>query len=138
MSNFKGLYDIRDYKESDKNFILATFLRGLYYGDSWFSSIPKDIFMDSYGRVANRLVSDPRVSIKLAVLREDPDVILGYSLVSKDQQAIIWAYTKSAWRKQGIARSLIPSNPLYVMHLSELGKQLLPKLPSAVFNPFYE
>lgn len=137
MSNFKGLYDIRDYKESDKNFILATFLRGLYYGDSWFSTIPKDIFMDNYKLVAERIIGDPRINIRLAVLREDNDVILGYSILSADHKAVIWSYTKTAWRRQGIARSLLPSNPLYVMHLSELGKELLPKLSGAVFNPFY-
>jgi hypothetical protein len=137
MNNFKGLYDIRDYQITDKNFILATFLRGLYYGDSWFSQIPKDLFMDNYKKVAERLVTDPRISIKLAVLREDSNVILGYCIASKDQQAIIWTYTKSAWRRQGIAKSLLPSKPLYAMHLSELGKTLLPKLSNVVFNPFY-
>lgn len=137
MSNFTGLYDVRDYKESDKNFILATFLKGLYYGDSWFSQIPKNIFMDNYKNVARLLVSNPKVIIKVACLKEDPDVILGYSILSTDFNTVYWVFVKSAWRKQGIARSLLPLYPTTVAHLTSLGKTLMSKFPGAHFNPFF-
>src|ERR1700679_142902 len=107
MSNFQGLYDIRDYKESDKNFILATFLRGLYYGDSWFSMVDKDAFMEYYGKIANMILVHPKVSIKVACLKEDSEVILGYAILSKDNTAVHWAYVKSPWRNKGIAKSLL-------------------------------
>lgn len=136
MNDFQGLYDIRDGKESDKNFVLATFLRGLYYGDSWFSIIPKNIFMDHYKRLANALVNHPQIIIKVACLKEDPDVILGYSILSSDLSTIHWVFVKSAWRNNGIARSLVPQQPNNVTHLSALGKILLPKFKNVVFNPF--
>ncbi len=133
---FQGLYDIRDGISDDKNFILATFLRGLYYGDSWFSLIPKDIFMSNYKHIAENIVNSPYTIIKVACLKEDPNVILGYSILSSDFQTVHWVYCKSAWRKQGIAASLLPKAPSYITHLSELGKTLMPKLNTAVFNPF--
>lgn len=136
MSNFRGLYDVRDFKENDKALVLATFLRGLYHGDSWFSLIPRSIFMDNYKKVAEALVSSPNVIIKIACLKEDPDVILGYSILSSNYQTIHWCYVKSAWRKQGIARSLLPQFPTTITHLSALGKSLMSKFPDAVFNPF--
>jgi hypothetical protein len=139
MSNFRGLYDIRDYKESDKAFIKATFLRGLYHGKFWYSLIPRDIFMKNYSQVADRLLADPRVRVQLAVLKEDPDTILGYCIISRDTKAIIWLHTKAAWQNRGIATSLIPCPPLYVMHLSAVGNKLLTlKFPNALYNPFYD
>lgn len=137
MTDFKGLYNIRDGKESDKNFILATFLRGLYYGDSWFSEIPKDIFMLNYKPVAEHLVNSPNVVIKIACLPDDPDVILGYSLLSADYLTVHWTYVKSIWRKKGIAKSLLPMHPDTITHLSGLGRQLMKKFNNKViFNPF--
>ena len=135
--SFRELYDIRDANNSDKNFILATFLRGVYYGDSWFSMIPKDIFMNKYKVLAAKLVNDPKMVIKIACLPEDPDVILGYSIMSPDYQAVVWCFVKTAWRRKGIARSLLPQHPVAVTHLTALGKSLLNKFPNAVFNPFY-
>lgn len=136
MSGFAGLYDIRDMQPDDRNLILATFLRGVYYGDSWFSLIPKRIFMDNYKKMAELFVTNPRYTIKVACLKEDPNVIIGYSIMSADFQTLHWIYVKSSWRQKGIARSLAPKHPAYVSHLSSLGKTLLPKLKDCVFNPF--
>lgn len=135
MSNFQGLYEVRDYVPADKNFIMATFLRGLYYGDSWFSLIPKAIFMNNYKKVAEALVSGNTV-IKVACLKDDPGVILGYSILSKDFLTVHFVFVKSAWRLKGIARSLLPQYPTAISHLTTLGKSLMNKFPTAVFNPF--
>lgn len=136
MNNFIGLYDIRDGKPEDHNFILATFLKGLYFGDSWFSLIPRAIFMDNYKKVAEALVISSKVVIKIACLKEDPDVIIGYSILSSDYQTVHWVYTKQNWRRKGIAKSLTPKYPATVTHLTDLGKKLLYKLEGTIFNPF--
>lgn len=135
--SFTELYNIRDYQPADKNFILATFLRGVYYGNNWFSQIRKDIFMDSYKRIAESALDSGRLAVKVACLQEDPDIIIGYSILSADYQAVAWVYVKKAWRLKGIARSLIPKHPTYVTHLSRLGQELMTKIPAALYNPFY-
>lgn len=135
-NDFRGLYDIRQGKESDNNFVLATMLRGLYYGDSWFSTIPKAIFMSHYKQIVSALLRHPKTLLQVACLKDDPDVILGYSLLSSDYQTVHWVFVKSAWRNKGIARALVPHHPEAVTHLTALGKTLLPKLPNALFNPF--
>lgn len=134
MTEFKGMYDIREMRPSDKNFILATFLKGLSCGDSWFSMIPKDIFTANYKGVAEALINNGLVSV--ACLKEEPDVILGYSIVSKDFQTVHWVYCKKVWRLRGIARALLPKHPSTVTHLTEVGKSLLSKINNPVFNPF--
>jgi len=137
MSKFVGLYDVRDFKVSDTEFVLATFLRGLYYGESWFTQIPKDIFMANYKKVAEVLVKNKdKVTIKIACLKDDPDTILGYSILSSDYQTIHFVYVKKLWRFKGIGRSLLPQYPTSVSHLTALGKQLLPKFNGCIFNPF--
>ena len=107
MSDFKGLYDIRLAKPEDVNFILATFLRGLYYGESAFSPMPKAVFMANYKPVAQALLV--RHKVHVACLKEDQDVILGYSIVSHDSSTVHWVQVKSAWRRKGIAKSLVYS-----------------------------
>lgn len=137
MNDFQGLFDIRDYKESDKSFVMATFLRGLYYGDFFFEEIPKDVFMNNYKVVADRLLSSPKVTIKVACLPDDSDVILGYSILSADFMTVHWVFVKSVWRKRGIMTALVPQYPTAVTHLTKVGKLLLKdKFKTAVFNPF--
>lgn len=137
IESFEGLYEVRSMEETDRNFLLATFLRGLYYGDSWFSLVPKDIFMSNYKPIAEALVNPERTEIKIACLKEDRSVILGYSILSKDYQTVHWCFVKSAWRKRGIAKSLLPKHPTQVANLTALGKSLLHKFKSTpIFNPF--
>jgi hypothetical protein len=136
MSQADSLYMVRAYKENDLSFIKATFLRGMYYGDSWFSQIPKDIFMENYSLFLDKLLEKRQDSIAVACLREDQDVILGYSVMSNDLTILDFVYVKTAWRKQGIARRLTPRSPIFVSHLTKLGATLMQKLDGTVFNPF--
>lgn len=136
VSNFKGLYDIRDAKESDKAFVLATFLRGLYHDSSWFSLIPKRIFMTNYHPVAEAIVNSPKYVIKVACLQDDPDTIIGYSILAADYTGIVWVFVKKKWRLNGIATTLLPKFPQYVTHINNLGTKLLPKFEGCHFNPF--
>jgi GNAT superfamily N-acetyltransferase len=93
--------------------------------------------MNSYKKVAQGALTNPMVTVKVACLKEDPDVILGYSVASTNGDAVIWLFVKSAWRQQGIGKSLLPKSPKFVTLLTTLGKGLLPKLSGVTFNPFY-
>lgn len=138
MNKFDGLYDIREALPGDRNFVLKSFLMSTYYGDSWFSKIPKRIFMDNYKKVAAALFDSDKTLVQIACLPEDKDTILGYSIVSSDLQTIHFVYIKKVWRKYGIATKLLPLNPKYVSHLTAEGESLLPKLKTNVeFNPFF-
>lgn len=93
--------------------------------------------MDNYKYVAERLVDSHNTVVKVACLPEDPDIILGYSILSANYSTIHWVYVKSAWRNKGIGRSITPRNPLYISHLSKLGKELMnEKFKHTQFNPF--
>lgn len=135
-TNYAGMFSVRDFKEEDRKFILATFLKGLYYGDSWFSQIPQPVFMENYKKVAEALLNNPNNQIMVACLKEDEDVILGYSILGDSYSTIHWVFVKAAWRKGGIARALVPLRPGVYTHLTTLGKKLVTKLETGHFNPF--
>lgn len=130
-----SLFTIRLSEEKDRNFILATFLRGLYYGDSWFSLIPKHVFMDNYKKVGEAL-TDGSTTIKIACLNEDPNVIIGYVILNKSEDTVVWVYVKSAFRRRGVAKALLPKQVTTITHLTKLGKSLLYKINNPIFNPF--
>lgn len=135
--NFQGLYNIRLGTKNDHNFVLATFLRGLYYGNTFFNKIPKDIFMNKYKLVAQALLASPDTKLIVACLPDEPDVILGYNLTNKVEDTIYFVFIKKAWRRRGIAKSLVPPNPKYISHLTSLGEDLLSKFETKPqFNPF--
>jgi hypothetical protein len=134
--NKSDLYVIRDLHPGDINFLLATWLRGLYYGDTWFSIIPKDIFMKSYHHIATGILAHPTTVIKIACLNDDPEVILGYAVLTEDETVLHWVFVKKAWRTIGICKSLVPSTVATVTHLTKTGIGMLSKRKGIVFNPF--
>lgn len=130
----KDLITIRPATLGDKNFIFATWLRGLRHGNDWFQSIDSDIFFKNYHLAIEHIIARPTTNVAVACLRDEPEVILGYSVFDKDR--LHWVFVKKSWRNIGIARSLTPTTITSVTHLTKVGKSLLSKLPNVVFNPF--
>ena len=132
-----NLVKVRDYLPEDKNFIYASWLRGLYYGDAGFKDVPKDVFMQHYHDVLERILESPTIKVKVACLQDDHSVILGYAVVSDVSPTLYWVFVKAPWRKIGIAKSLIPEDLKTVTHMTALGKSILKKkYPAVVYNPF--
>lgn len=129
------LIDFRAAKASDVPFILATWLRGLKFGNSWFKLIESDAFYEVYHKVLERILVKPQSKILVACLKEDPEVILGYSVVEDNK--LHWVHVKKAWRKSGIAKALVPGNIKVVTHLTDVGKAVFLKKKDWVFNPFF-
>lgn len=132
--NKTELYAVRDYLPGDKNFIYASWLRGLYYGEPFFREIPKDVFMENYHRVLEAILAKQEITVKVACLKDDPEVILGYSVLSPG--VCHWVFTKAAWRGIGIAKSLVPQGTDTVSHITKVGLGILRKHSHLRFNPF--
>lgn len=131
---------VRESREGDIPFILASFLKGLFYGDSWFSLVPKAIFMEKYHAVLEALLANPATVTKVACLKSDPDTIVGYAIFGfspPDNRCLHWVYCKKAWRNTGVAKLLIPVSEINtVTHLTRTGVSILYNHPKIVFNPF--
>ncbi len=128
-------YVVRDFIAADENFIFASWLRGLYYGNTWFREINKDIFMSNYHRALESCLQAPSVTIKVACLKDDPEVILGYAVLGAND-TLHWVFVKSNWRGLGIAKALVPNNIKCVSHLTKSGLSILRRHPGVQFNPF--
>lgn len=132
MKELEQLISIRLVKEDDRAFIMATWLRGLYYGNPWFKEIEKDVFMHKYHDVITRVLLKPTTEVAIAALKDDEDTILGYSVT--DNKTLHWVFVKEVWRKMGIAKAIIPHDIDTTTHLTIMGKKIKPK--SLKFNPF--
>lgn len=134
--NGLDLVDVRERLPSDENFIFSTWLRGLYYGNDWYGCIPRDIYFKNYWHVVSKILKRPQVFMKAACLKEDPEVILSYAIFEKNEHTILhWIFTKSAWRKFGIAKKLCEGEEVKeVSHLTKVGKNIRPQ--TWIFNPF--
>lgn len=134
MINKRDLIVIRNINPvKDHSFIMATLLRGLYYGDSWFSEIKKSVFMTTYHGVGEAMLSTPGMTVKVACLRDEPDAILGYCIYSK--HILNYIFIKRAWRNIGLATMLLPAGITQVSHLTKTGLAITRK-KNWDFNPF--
>lgn len=119
----------------DENFIFATWLQGLRHSNDLFKLMPADVYYAAYHKVIESLLNAPGVQVRIACLKDTPDVILGYSVYRGD--TLHWTHVKKAWRKIGIAKSLMPESGIKtITHINKLGVSYLFSHPSLVFNPF--
>lgn len=122
---------VRAANANDVPFILSTWLRGLRYGNDWFALIDKDAYFTKYAVVVDNLLRNSYVSV--ACLASDPEVIVGY--IVYDVGVLHWVYVKKAWRRLGLAKQLVPYNPIErITHLTKLGQRLMPE--HWRFDPF--
>lgn len=128
-----NLIAFRDAVMADKPFILATWLKGLRFGNIWYRLIEDKVYFKVYHAVIESLLAKPGVVIKVACLKEDPQVILGY--VVYEGPKAHWVQVKKAWRNIGIARTLLPGEITTVTHLTEIGRSIFLK-KGWTFNPF--
>ena len=132
---------IRDWKPEDKSFILASWLRGLYHGDSWFSLIqPRDAFFRNYHPVLENILANCNTTVKVACLKSDQDIIVGYAVFGfypPNYRCLHWVYVKKAFRAIGVAKTLVPVPEVNtVTHLTRTGVSILYNHPEIQFNPF--
>lgn len=130
----EDLIEIRPPLDSDLGFIYSTWLIGLRHGNQLFELIDEKTYFNVYRKVLGALLERPSTLIRVACLKEDNDVVLGYSVSDGDK--LHWIYCKEAWRKLGIAKSLLPEFKV-VTHLTKQGLNLLQKKhPGFIFDPF--
>lgn len=141
------IVELRLRRDDDTKFIIPSFLKGVYYGNEFYRNIPKDAFMASYKLVADALLN--RCTVIIACLKDDQDVILGYSIVSPDGLTAHWCFVKKAWRGRGIGKMLIPSKLAAITHFTQIDmgkptqeaadkaiKRITRRFDGCIFNPF--
>lgn len=130
-----SLVTVRQFVPADYNFIISTWLKGLRYGNEWFGMIEQKTYYEHQHMVIEKILEDPGTNIKVACLKADPEVILAYSILRKDDTVLDWTFCKSAWRGIGLAKSLVPLTVKTVTHVTKSGVSIIKKHPLS-FNPY--
>lgn len=153
-SDFAGkreLCMLRSMRKEDEAFVYSTWLKAIYYGNRWktgfledsndppreapvdvYGAIDKQAFFSAYHAFLGRLFAKPTICVLICCLKEDQDVILGYSVT--EPGVLHFVFVKEPWRRLGIARDLIPANTKVFTHLTKLGWML--RRRDWKFNPF--
>lgn len=132
--NKASLVDIRDMVNDDRPFIFSTWLRGLRHSNDYFELIENEAYFKHQHDLIEAILDDFEVTVKIACLKDDPSVVLGY-VVYKNTR-LDWCFIKRSWRAIGLARDLVPKDITTVSHVTDVGRALLRKHPTVRFNPY--
>ncbi len=117
------------------NMILSKWLRSLRYGNDYYKLIESDAYYDNYNHFIFSLIKCKQSVVRLAVLTEDPDVVLGWSLYRG--HILDFIHVHKDMRNQGIGTSLMPKEISTITHLTKVGMSIWnSKYPDLKFNPF--
>ena len=118
-----------------KPVIFSRWLRSLRFGNEYFRLVDSDIYYDAYHRYIEHVLNQPNCFVNLAVLADDLDVVLGWSVFRGN--TLDYVHVQKDYRGNGIGKSLIVAEVHFISHLTRTGLSIWSKkLPEARFNPF--
>lgn len=123
--------------EPYRNMVTSFFLRSLRSENDWFHSIDPETYWHIYHCVIQAVLSRKETEVRLALLPEDLDTALGFSLSEGHRLHYVFVKSGIAARRQGIGTALLPDAITHFTHLTGIGSQLWKKkYPEWKFNPF--
>jgi len=130
----RDLVSVREANEGDIPFVFNAWLNSLYGGNEWFRKIRRDIFFKNYHRIIEQILSRPTVSINIACLADDADILLGFSVY--EPRTLHYVFVKGDWREIGIAKDLVQPYD-QVTHITKIALGIYKKHREQIpFNPF--
>jgi len=115
--------------------VLSKWMRSLKYGNDYFKLIDSKCYYEVYEKYIKTLLNRTNSMVRLAVLSDDRDVVLGWSLMEKE--SLHYVHVTNEYRNNGIARLLVPGKIHKITHLTKAGMSLWhSKAPHAIFDPF--
>jgi len=127
---FKG----PELPECYTSLIYSKWLRSLRYGNDYFKLIEPDSYYKTYNKHIEFILTRPNAVIRLAVLADDHDVVLGFSVVRDN--ILDYVHVHKDQRRQGIGTALVPSGISTITHLTKIALAIWPDHPNWDFNPF--
>jgi GNAT superfamily N-acetyltransferase len=130
--SFSGI----DLPKNYEAVVYSRFLRGLRYGNVLFRLIESRAYHRAYHQYIEMLLHRPNTTVRLAVLEDDHDNVLGYAIV--EPGVLHWVAVHKLSRRNGIAKALVPRGIQAISHLTNTGFKIWnEKLKHTVaFNPF--
>jgi len=133
---------VRPASEADKPFIFSSWLRH-YKNRSYFAKrIRNSIYYKWHHLIVERALSSPNCVAMIAHPENEPDVILGFVVGEKSDEASVlhFIYVKPAFKRMGIAKHLLKKSGLensdFFTHWTFDVDGLLAKLPNMNYDPY--
>jgi hypothetical protein len=118
------------------NMIISKWLRTLRSGNDYFKLIHPESYYTRYEPYIKSVLIRPNTFVRLAVLSDERDTVLGFSIQEDLTLHYVWVHKYN--RNQGIANSLVKTDIEAISHVTKTGLTIWnKKLPKAKFNPFY-
>lgn len=115
--------------------IFSKWLRSLRHGNPLFKKIKSDEYYKYYHAYLENLLGKPDSLVRLAVLSDDHDVVLGFAVSRED--VLDYMHVHLDYRKIGVGNKLLPEGITTFTHITFTGMKIWQaKYPSWNFNPF--
>lgn len=140
-------YSGRDLPESYHGLVYSKWLRSLRHGNDYFKLIDAQAFYKAYGPYISMTLHRPEAIVRLAVLTDDPDVVLGFSVsretildyvhVLRIRLKVPTGIDVIDYRRRGIGTALMPQGITSFTHITRTWLTIWgSKFGSWKFNPF--
>jgi GNAT superfamily N-acetyltransferase len=115
--------------------VYSRWLLGLRYGNEYYRLTSARSYFDHYHAFLTRLINQRGTIVRLAVLSDDHDVALGFSVARG--RLLDFVHVQRDMRNQGIGSKLVPGDIEAITHLTKAGKAIWQtKYPQWYFDPF--
>ncbi|MES2347852.1 MAG: hypothetical protein V4641_09825 [Pseudomonadota bacterium] len=115
--------------------VFSKWLRSLRYGNDYFRLIDQKAYYTAYHRYIQGILGHSEAAVRLAVLTDDPDVVLGFSVTRGP--VLDYVHVHKDQRKLGIGRKLVPPGITTITHVTRTGLSIWgAKMVGVAFNPF--
>lgn len=124
-----------DLSQTYRNLIYSKWLRSLRFSNDYFKLTDSDSYYQAYTAYVTTILSKKDCVVRLAVLTDDRDVVLGFS-VSRTP-VLDYVHVHKDNRRLGIATKLVPDGIKSFTHVTTIGLSIWgSKYPHLKFNPF--
>ena len=133
-------YSVISYKGAElpkayHNMVYSKWLRSLRYGNDDFKLIDQNSYFRAYPPFLRARIADPRTLVRLAVLADDYDVVLGFAVMRND--VLDYVHVHKDYRRTGVGTALVPGGIEVITHITRQGMSFWNnRLSKAIFNPF--
>ena len=129
------VYPAKDLPEQYTALIFDNWLRSFRNGNEFIKKANPADYYKHYHLYIENLLKKPDSVVRLAVLSDDHDVVLGFSVSRED--VLDYVHVKVDHRRHGIARKLVPENITTISHTTRLATDIWQeKFKHIKFNPF--
>ena len=134
--------NIRQFKETDRDFVTKSLLMSFMNGSKEVQKINRDSYMNAHNSTINKLLD--RCECLLACDDQDDDLIYGFVIFEglSKVDVLHYLYVRKAFRKKGIARDLLTKTRkkhfVVISHLTDEFKvaRLKGYWEKAIYDPY--